>query len=450
MRKLFLILVLAFILSVPSLSLGEESFPAESAGEVDFTVDAARFSLEGGGTYLEFYYEIPSEELTYVEVEGQLKASFKATMRLRSPGGKEVVDEWERVSYLPSLETARSRDLSALDQYEICLLRPGEYDFSLEIHDLNSGREGKVSRKISSIRWKDELTLSDIQFATAVKQDTTQGPFTKRGLMVTPNPTHHFGNRRMLLYSYSEIYNLKGEEYEVRYSIYDEKGSLVKTLPPRRFPTTGATSLEVGAINVIALPAGDYHLRVEVEDGIGSAVSESSFKVAELLLPREKLALSEQVKEYYDLIEYVATQKELRFYRTLSDTGKKEYLIGFWKRMDPTPATPENEALDEFVRRVRYADSEYGSQFGKGRDTDRGRVFIKYGTPDEIESHPAELTYKPYESWLYYGSGGKQFIFVDLSGYGNYELIYSSEGSELTDPDWEKYVDPSVVQVRKR
>ncbi len=432
-----------------TLSLGEDPFPIRSEGELNFTVDAARFRI-GEGTYLELYYEVPSEELSYVEEEVQLKASFRAQLTLKGPRGEQVVEEWERVSYVPSLEVARRRALSALDQYALYPLREGEYELSLAVTDINSGEEGEVRTKVSIEPWDDQLTLSDLELAISVEPDTGKSIFTRRGLRRIPNPSHQFGDRRVLLYSYGEIYNLRGRKYEVRYSIYDDKGSLIKSLPPRRYSVTADRAVEVGAMNVMGLPPADYSLKVEVEDTTGLASSSSSFTVIELLLPKEDLVMSEGAKSYYKLIEYLATDKELRFYRSLSDTGREEYITGFWKKRDPTPSTPQNEALEEFAERMRYADKEWSTQFGKGRDTDRGRIYVKYGRPDETERRPAELTYKPYESWLYYGEGGRQFVFCDLSGYGNYELIYSSEGSELSDPQWDRYIDSSVIQVERK
>ncbi len=448
--KSCVIFISSLLPSLPTLSLGLDGLPSQSEGEVSFTLDAARFRLGEGRTYLELYYEVPFEELTYVESGDGMKASFRAIIEARDAGGEGGVDTVDRVSYVSSLEEARSRDLSALDQYEVYPLKPGGYDLTLRITDLNSGRVGEVRKEISIEDWPDRLTLSDIQLAIAVEQDTVGGSFVKRGLRVTPNPARQFGNSRSLLYSYGEIYNLEGEQYEVKYSVLDRKGSLVKTLPSRKFSTPGPIALEVGAINVIALPAGEYSLKVEVNDGVGSTFSEASFTVAEPVLPREKLIATEQAREVYTLINYVATQEELRFYNSLSDSGKEQYLVAFWKRRDPNPATPENEALEEFARRIMTADSEYGSQLQEGRQTDRGRVYIKYGVPDEVERRPAELAYEPYESWLYYGGGGKQFVFVDHSGYGNYELVYSSVETELLDPNWYKYVDPSVIQVQRR
>ena len=50
-------------------------------------------------------------------------------------------------------------------------------------------------------------------------------------------------------------------------------------------------------------------------------------------------------------------------------------------------------------------------------------IYIRYGPPDEIESHPFELDSPPYEIWRYY-SLDLVFIFVDKSGVGDYELVY--------------------------
>ena len=78
--------------------------------------------------------------------------------------------------------------------------------------------------------------------------------------------------------------------------------------------------------------------------------------------------------------------------------------------------------MEEYYARVAYANKHF-SHLGDGWKTDMGMVFVLYGAPENIERHPFDANDKPYEIWYYYNLG-RQFIFVDHSGFGDYRLTY--------------------------
>jgi len=112
----------------------------------------------------------------------------------------------------------------------------------------------------------------------------------------------------------------------------------------------------------------------------------------------------------------------------------------FWIKRDTNPATPENEGLIEFINRLKYVEDKFSTVFKQGYYTDRGRIYIKYGQPDIVETYQFEIGYKPYEIWEYYSYGGYRFVFSDLGGDGEFWLVYSSTPRESSLPNWKKYV----------
>ena len=80
-----------------------------------------------------------------------------------------------------------------------------------------------------------------------------------------------------------------------------------------------------------------------------------------------------------------------------------------------------------------------------GRDgwrTDRGRIYIIYGEPDEIQRFPNSSDNKPYEIWNYNQiEGGVEFIFIDLSGFSEYTLVHSTKRGEIQDPSWQQLLN---------
>lgn len=102
-------------------------------------------------------------------------------------------------------------------------------------------------------------------------------------------------------------------------------------------------------------------------------------------LDHQRLPRPEQGR-YFELAA-VAAGDEAEEYLALEDSSsREEYWRKFWKSQDPTPTTDRNERYEEHLRRVAYAAERFSSHIG--RWDDRGRVYVKYGEPDERESHP--------------------------------------------------------------
>src|SRR5215469_6982707 len=97
-------------------------------------------------------------------------------------------------------------------------------------------------------------------------------------------------------------------------------------------------------------------------------------------------------------VVYIITDEERQAWKRLAtDEEREQFIEQFWLRRDPTPDTAENEFKEEHYERIAYANERFSS--GKpGWKTDRGRIYITRGKPDEIESHPSGGTYdRPFE-----------------------------------------------------
>jgi GWxTD domain-containing protein len=147
-------------------------------------------------------------------------------------------------------------------------------------------------------------------------------------------------------------------------------------------------------------------------------------------------------KAYVDWVkdvEPILTDEERSAWNKLkTDEEREQFIMIFWGHRDPDPDTEENEYKEQYYERVAYADEHFSS--GKpGRLTDRGRIYIKFGKPDEIESHPSGGPYErpsyegggstttyPFEKWFYRHipnvRSGVELEFVDPTGSGEYRL----------------------------
>ncbi len=138
-------------------------------------------------------------------------------------------------------------------------------------------------------------------------------------------------------------------------------------------------------------------------------------------------------------VTYIITDEERTAFKRLStDDEREQFIEGFWLRRDPSPDSSENEFKEEHYRRIAYSNERYASGI-PGWKSDRGRIYIMYGPPDENESHPSGGTYErpfeegggttstyPFEKWRYrYVEGiGTDIIieFVDPTMTGEYRM----------------------------
>jgi len=143
-------------------------------------------------------------------------------------------------------------------------------------------------------------------------------------------------------------------------------------------------------------------------------------------------------------VGYIITDEERRAFKRLStDDERENFIEAFWLRRDPTPDTEENEFKEEHYRRIAYANEHFASGI-PGWKADRGRIYIVYGPPDEIEDHSSGGSYeRPYEEG---GGETSTFPFVDWT-YRYIEGVGSNIKIEFVDTsmsgEFRMTMDPS-------
>jgi GWxTD domain-containing protein len=233
---------------------------------------------------------------------------------------------------------------------------------------------------------------------------------------------------------------------------------------PRQYNST----VEVGSVNLTAVPGGSYRLRIGVVDTTKTpetvlAFSEKKFfvyrpdRAGDTTMPAGaegnaagefSFMTEEEVDMAFRYAQYIVTAQEQKQYEQLTDLkAKRNFLAQFWRQRDPDPSTFENEAKTSYYERVEYANKNFSmrefksssTRYMDGWKTDRGRVYIMYGKYSDIEREPNSSEYLPYEVWTYEGiQGGVVFAFVDRKGTGDYTLVHSSHRNELSHENWKQ------------
>ena len=149
---------------------------------------------------------------------------------------------------------------------------------------------------------------------------------------------------------------------------------------------------------------------------------------------RFKQEVSGSYKKWLDEdVRWIITDEERSAFRQLSnDEERDQFIEAFWQRRDPTPDTIENEFKEEHYRRIAYSNEHFAAGI-PGWKTDRGRIYITFGPPDEIDSHPVASAAKPpYEDWLYRfleGIGNNVSMeFVDTALDGEFHMTMDPNG----------------------
>ena len=153
-----------------------------------------------------------------------------------------------------------------------------------------------------------------------------------------------------------------------------------------------------------------------------------------------KQELSKTYKKWLEEdVRWIITDEERKAFMQLSnDEERDQFIEAFWQRRDPTPDTEENEFKEEHYRRIAYANEHFAAGI-PGWKTDRGRMYIVFGPPDEIDAHPSGGSYQrpmeegggetstfPFEDWRYrYIEGIGQEVnieFVDSCMCGDFHM----------------------------
>ena len=455
--------------------------PANSTGDIDFSVDAVGFKGQDGYTFMEFYLLLrPSQFVLEEQKNKKYEASFTLGITVTDSTGTIVQSTSQpRVFHTdqPIVINRRGEERVMLDQISLSLL-PGPYRANVRVYDEYGKREGTATKPfIADAYTENLLMISDLQFSTVVRQDTLLTRFVKNGLSITPNPIRIFEKRAeansnglyqpRTLYAYFEVYHLAesppGEPttFNLTYAVKNHTTGIRTALPSQKeIPKPGTETLKVYAFDYVSFPEAIYTLEVTAHDnGNGAEVTRKSvFEVVQPPAPPPPITVltKKQADRGFKMLKFIASQRDLGLYKKLDLPGKTEFLVNFWKDRDPTPATPENEYMIVINERFSFAEYQLG-----GAEGDRGRIYMRYGEPEEIERVEADNQSKAYQKWYYVSgvdgdptrreeSNRDFFIFGDRLGVGKFELLHCSAKTDVYNPDWKNLLGLSTPYQRQQ
>ena len=446
-----------------------------AAKQVKFAADGAFFRHGDNKCRWEFYYSFPDTLPRYVENDGKFTGQLKIDLVI-SNAVKEVVNTgWNVVKHTDTVKSEFEMNLVGQKDF---ILSPGQYSVKLTVTDVND--PGTKAEKSFSLIAPDfpqnKIALSDIELAQFIEKEKDAGEkwlnsFYKNTLYVIPNPQLEYYGESPALVAYMEVYNAKTvapEGFTVKKILMDALYREIVEIPAEK------NSESDGLVEIIEIPlnilsTGVYFLKTVVsheKDGITDSVSamkkfyylnsemppdlEAKFMESVNFESSEFATMSyERVHKEFDKAAYIATDNEKQQWELLQTLkSKQRFLFTFWKNRDPKPKTKINERLKEYREAEEYANTyfTYG-MMKEGWRTDRGRIILKYGFPDDRDKTFPNASERAYESWRYDNvQGGVNFYFVDMGGFNDFRLVHSTARGEVYNPNWFDLYVPAIKE----
>lgn len=435
---------------------------AQNETSLTYSLSTCQFRINDSLTLAEISFAIPTSGLAFVAQDAGYRSEFEIRVDITQEGIVQANRWWRSHARLDSLaEVDDTRSLFSTVHFQV---KPGEYEVETSVQDVQSDRRSSRRFPVEIVAFRsDSLNISQIQLASRITRDTTGLAYSKNGYRVIANPGQAYGDQTPLLRFYSEIYNLTFPSetgYSITFRVLDTRGDTVLAFPAKKHTSVGTSVVEVGGFNVMGLPSGLYLLELAVEDhasgqtarrrepfvvqrqrDVLAAQTTAAQQRGRLALLQEFRAMSEaELDAEFEVAGWIASRDDKKIYAQLDVEGKRNYLANFWYQRDPDPSSAGNALRDDYLARARLANQEYGSR-NPGWRTDRGRILLTYGRPDEIENFPSSANLRPYQIWHYYElAGGLRFYFVNTRSWGEYELVHSTARNEIRDPDWQRWL----------
>ena len=353
---------------------------------------------------------LPNRALTFAREGDHYRAAYDVILDVRQGAASvKQVQGRQAVRVAAYKETSRGDESLIFQQY--VRLAPGSYTFALTIRDAESGRTTLKETPVTVPRFGAHGISSPIpvyQAELRVKRDTLP--------ILVPNPraTAIFGQDSALLI-YVEQYGPPGR-LQVAVRDVNNETTWRDSVDLPRSATTGSgkialplTRLGPGVASFLAWNGTDTS-RTPLVISFGEGLAITSFD------------------EMLSYLRYYGLPEDLNALRNAPVNDRGRAWLAFLRATDPNPATPEHEGLRDYFVRVEQANLRYREEGGPGWLTDRGRVFIALGDPDQIyEQGQGDLSQRNRVLVWDYAQYRVQLVFVDQSGFGRYRLTSTSE-----------------------
>ncbi|WP_420457117.1 GWxTD domain-containing protein [Rubrivirga sp.] len=451
---------------VVALALAAAATSAQD--QIVFRPDVATFRYTDEQSLVELYLSFRAETLPFAADGETFQATVPAHVVVRpvaqaAPGAAEVtpvVDQTLSFAYALADTAALASTQVFVEQVRLAVA-PGEYELDVTLEP-EGQREVRalLNLTVPDYAASAGTAISAVQLATSIQPTTDPGPLSKSGLTVRPNPDAFYGGVGATVRYYAEVYGPPAETdtYTLLAFVAESAdGQAMADHETRLTRRARPVDVVAGELDVSTLPSGIYHLRLVALNEANEAVAEQTKRFFVINPDVERALSAADLMSYEETLFGAMGEEELalnvRHARVLAtsreqaeissiqtDDDRRRFLTAFWTARDTDGLPGVNRARQAFYDRLRLVESRF-NEFGQETyETDRGRVYLRYGPPTEIDRRPFESNLLQHEVWGYDnipGEGRAVFVFVDRYSSDRYELIHSDVTGEVSLPNWQ-------------
>ena len=358
---------------------------------------------------------VPSRALTFVRENDRYRASYSATLSLtRSSEAGRRFETHHVVRVASFKETTRS-DESVLYQ-QLVLVRPGSYELSFALRDDAGGKTSSIDATMNVPRMSDGSLSSPIPVYEVTPRTTLD---SLPRIVPSPRATLTLGQDSTLSV-YIEGYG-SGTTMPIRAAIFGENTSQPVWSDTTSLPRRGALFGGQFVVPVSRLGVGALTLAVT------TAQRNDTTKAPLFVTFGEDLPVA-SFSEMVNYLRYFGSTGRLETLRDAPPDARATAWATFMRETDPDPATTTNEALRDYFGRITQANVRFREEGGAGWLTDRGRVFVALGPPDQFyEPNTADLNQRGRAQIWEYRRHRLQVVFIDQTGFGRWRMTVGSE-----------------------
>lgn len=375
-------------------------------GELKMTLEQSAYAVGDSGTVLDVSYEIPYTSLAFVREDGGYVARYEISIQV-SDKRRDVSagDQWQRVVRLPDYASTVARDSDEVGTVSLFVSKAA-LDVRVAVDDRASERAALALFRID--RPTGGLAVRLYRSGKPVSVRRYGIGDTLVAVAEASNPTDRFDSCRFVV---------KHDRRTV--TVATAAATTGAARPDGQNPTSSLLArfeYPIGDSSGVArLVGGEYSLEVT---GLGPGrplKATTGFRI-EVPFFLDDSAYLHRVEQ----LVYVASESEASRLRSAPPTEREQAWREFWSKSGRFPTTGAYVTEDEYFERIDYADESF-RQGDRGYLSDRGHVYVVYGSADHVDSRPFEIDTPALEIW-YYDRMNKQFEFVDRFGAGEYVL----------------------------
>jgi GWxTD domain-containing protein len=386
------------------------------AGETPFVGSMSFFAgPTGDSTSIVVAVSLANRALRFRAEGDRWRASYDVAIEVRS--GTTVVQELrsrEVVRVLAFRETTRDDESILFKQ--VVNLTPGTYDVRLTVRDESATRGSAVEATIGVPQFSAGSVSSPVPVYEARPREQLGAP---PDIVPTPRSTAVFG-RDSLMMIYAEGYGT-GTSMPVRVVVKADETNSVLWSDSLQLQRRGDHFSSVFAVPVPRLGVGVMTLGI---NGPGTA---DTIRIPLFVAFGEELPVA-TFSQMLDYLRYFVSSQRLQAMRDAPAEARAGLWAAFLRETDPVPQTPSHEGLRDYFSRIAQANVRFREEGQPGWLTDRGRVAIALGQPDQIyEPSMSNVGQRGRTLIWEYRDHRLQVVFIDQTGFGRWRMTLTSE-----------------------